>query len=479
MFKRKEIISAFDIEGNLIKLAQVGIGDTEKLLYRLDSRRAELDTPDSLAKALRSLVSDYKISTSRVIVSLPRYKVTVKTLKLPSLEPREIEDMVTLQAARQLPFTPDKIISGYKIIRKDISGYSDVMVALAHRNIVDNILSIFKEAGLDIERLTLSSEALGLWYLQRLKEDEKKSCICLADIGSTVLEILIIKEGNLDFTRSISFSLSEKINEKIVDELKRSLFTYNKNYPGTEITKLILTGKRSVINKEALILKKDVALPMVYIDALKSYPRKEETALPNEGILLNESFASVLSLGFNYENLEINLIPQEVRLTRISKLIRESLMMSIVLLLSIFIGMGGIVTKKFIDKKRYLTSINRSLEKTKPKVEELTRLREITQIIKSQIEITGSGIDILRELYSKIPPEISLSILDYEDSRFCLLRGTAQKLSDVFKFISILEESIYFENVKVRYATKRVVRNKELTDFEIICQLAQTNTDIK
>jgi hypothetical protein len=132
-----------------------------------------------------------------------------------------------------------------------------------------------------------------------------------------------------------------------------------------------------------------------------------------------------------------------------------------------------VLAKNFVDKKRHLSAINRRLEEARPKADMLTRLKEVTSVITKQLRSKGSSIDILRELYGKMPPEITLTIFDYEEGRSCLLRGAAQKLSDVFGFISILEESVYFENVKVRYATKRTTGSREYTDFEIICQLTE------
>jgi len=473
VFRKQEIISVFDIEGNSVKLAQVAVEDTRRFLCRLTLQRTKGEKPDELIKAVRKLAGDHKVAGTRVIVNLPRHKVTVKNFKLPSVNPIEIENMVTLQATKQLPFSPDKIISGYKILRKDKNGYSDILAVLVQRNTVENLIKIFSKAGLTIERLALGSEAISLWYAKRQREDEKRSSVLLADIGRTTLDIQVVREGILDFTRAVSFASTANIEERMFDEIKKSIFTYKKSSPGYEITKLVLAGRRSVIKREASILKDRLGLPMVYIDAIKTLQKSEFATLPDKRDLELESFTSASSLAFYYDNLETNLIPKEIRLKRISKMAKESLAMSGVLLLSILLGIAGIATKNYIDKKLILTTINEKLKETKPKVENLTKLKGVTGAIKEQLNLTGSSIDIIRELYSKIPPEISLTILDYEDGGSCLVRGTSQKLSDVFKFISTLEDSSYFENVKVRYATKRFVKKKEFTDFEIICKLSE------
>jgi Tfp pilus assembly PilM family ATPase len=450
-FKKRESVTVFDIEDDRIKLGLVNIDDNRRTLSRLISIKIREKAPAGLTKAIRKIVSDYKLADSHVIVNIQRYRVTVKSIKLPSTNPAEIESMVGLQAAKQLPFSPEKIIFSYRVLGRDARGYSDVMMALLHRDAVEKILKVFDQAGLGVERLALSSEGLNLWYTGRQKPEEKSACICLIDIGMSFLELQVIRNGGLDFTRSISFSSPEDMEKRVLDEIKKSFFTFRKSSHGLKIDKLVLTGRRSVLEKEAPLLKKDLGLPMVYVDPVKQWPRSEDAILPSTKEFSSESFAAVAALGFNYDKLQTDFIPQEIRLKKLSKVARENLLISATLLLCILLGTGGIFTKNYIDKRRYLASIQR-------------RLR--------QLDFKGSGIDVLRELYSNMPSEISLSIFDYEDGRSCLLRGTSQKLSDVFKFISLLEDSAYFENVKVRYATKRVVGKKELTDFEVICQLA-------
>ena len=98
-------------------------------------------------------------------------------------------------------------------------------------------------------------------------------------------------------------------------------------------------------------------------------------------------------------------------------------------------------------------------------------------IIKKQLDMRGTSVDVIRELYRLIPANISLTIFDFEENKSCTLRGTSDELSNVFAFITILENSQYFENVTVRYATKRAVKRKTLTDFEIVCRLAEDLED--
>lgn len=475
MFKKRQIISVFEIDQRRIKLAQIQVGDKEKSLSKLATFEVRSDDESLIVKAIKKIALDYKVAGTRVIVSVQRHKVTVKKLTLPSTNPAEIDSMVSLQAAKQLPFSPEKIISGYRILGKDKKGYSSVMMALVHTDVVDKIVGLFDSAGLEIERLALSSEALSVWQGERRAEMGKDPCLCLVDIGRSSVEIQITKAGELDFTRSVVFSQSESMPERIQDEVRKSLYTFKKTAQGQDVKKLVLTGRWSLVKKEGPALKKGLGLPTVFIDSIKQWPKGADCQLPSRPQLEGDSFTSLIASGFYSDNLDINLIPQEMRLGRMSKIAKDNLIITATLALCIILGVTGIITKDFIEKNRYLSTVKKRLKESKPRVERLAKYKEMTDIIKRQTNIKGSSIDILRELYGAVPSNINLAILDYRDGDSCLLRGTADKLSEALKFVSLLEESAYFENVEVRYATKRAIGKRDLTDFEIICNLSKVD----
>jgi Tfp pilus assembly PilM family ATPase len=470
-FKSKEVVNVFDIEGKQIKLAQVVVDDGKPSISKLVAVNAKDSGQAAVAGALRRLSTDFKMAGTPVIVNIQRYNVTVKNIKLPSTNPSEIDKMVTLQAAKQLPFSPDKIISSYRILDRDDNGYSNIMMTLVHRDIVGKMLALFSAAGLEVEKLALGSEALSLWCLEKIVRARPKTRTCLIDVGHQFLELQVLGEGKIIFSRAINFSSPRDARAKIVDEVKRSLLTFKKISSGAAIDKLIITGRRSVIDEQAPILKRELGLSMAFVDAVKQSPRRRDAVIPKAELLSALSFSAVIATALYYNSMQVNFVPLEIRSSRISKMIKESLLITTTLCLCILIGIGGILLKNYLVKKARLAEITAKLKESEPKVKRLARLKMSADIIKRQLDLKGSSIDILRELYSKIPPQITLTIFDYEDKRSCLLRGTANQLSDVFTFNSTLEDSEYFENVKVRYATKRAVGSQEMTDFEIICQL--------
>ena len=77
------------------------------------------------------------------------------------------------------------------------------------------------------------------------------------------------------------------------------------------------------------------------------------------------------------------------------------------------------------------------------------------------------AVDVFTEACGITPAGMSLSTLDFESGKSLTVRGTAPALGDVLRYVTILENSPYFEGVKVKYANKRMSENKEIADFEI------------
>ena len=46
-------------------------------------------------------------------------------------------------------------------------------------------------------------------------------------------------------------------------------------------------------------------------------------------------------------------------------------------------------------------------------------------------------------------------------------------MSDIFKLSAALEESSSFKNIELNYAAQKKIRGVELTNFQLVCSLAE------
>ena len=168
---------------------------------------------------------------------------------------------------------------------------------------------------------------------------------------------------------------------------------------------------------------------------------------------------------------DINLLPADIRQKRGQKSRRKDVILTIALSSLVFVLISTIFLKKMYERERYLDYLNSRIQKTTPLATQVKTMKEGIQIIRDQLNEEGSSLDILYELYRILPKEISLTVFNFDKDRLVTLKGTSSAMSNVFKLITILEKSTYFENVEIKYATRRKVRGKEITDFLIHCSL--------
>jgi len=74
-------------------------------------------------------------------------------------------------------------------------------------------------------------------------------------------------------------------------------------------------------------------------------------------------------------------------------------------------------------------------------------------------------------LQKMLPDEISVKYVNVDEEHKVVLKGEAQELSEIFKFVGVLEKNSFFKDVKTKSTRKRKVQDKEITDFELFFSL--------
>ena len=110
-----------------------------------------------------------------------------------------------------------------------------------------------------------------------------------------------------------------------------------------------------------------------------------------------------------------------------------------------------------------------------PEVAAAKKMAKDIGIVRQVMARKPLAIDIISEIYGITPAGVSLNMIDFESGKSLTARGSAPTLSDVFKYVTLLENSPYFESVKVKYANKRASERGEIADFEITA----TPTELK
>ncbi|MFA5143370.1 MAG: pilus assembly protein PilM [Candidatus Omnitrophota bacterium] len=448
-----------------IKIAEIAVLRDRKEVVRLVKRPV---AQDKAAADIKSIFDSLNISHRQVYLNIPRHLVTVRFLKLPSTDAEEIRKMARIESLKHVPYGDEDIVSGCRIIERLPDGYSKVLIAVTQAETVRKELEILKAAGITVDAAALGSETLLLWYLA-CGAAGADSTDLIVNVGAGHIDIDIIEGEKLVFTRGVQYPAARPIStEKIIDQINLSMAAYRKE-SANPIVKIILTGVTSGTSELKTILGARIKIPVEIIDQMKNVTQQEGAALE----LAEASFAELLGLELKYDAAGINLLPapvqEEQRLDLVKRNMTAALVVSALIIAIIF----GTILKKLYDKVIYISYVDSELAKISPQVKQAKKMVKEMDIITAKIAERPLAIDIVTEVFKITPPGVTLTMMEYESNKAVSLRGTAPSLSDIFQFVTTLERSAYFDNVKVKYANKRAGQGVNIADFEITCPVAK------
>lgn len=466
---KKSIFICQAAEGMLKAVRYTLSGGNKPEIAEVENLALPLDADDKkVSQGLTGLLKKLSGESSQFIVSLPRSSVTSRYIKVPAQNPHEIEKIVSLQAARYLPYPSNELNSGFEIIQTDAQGYSQVNLVIAHKDAIEKYLKASKEAKARSASIILSS--YGILNLYNYCVPEGKDPVIILDIDFNQAELVVAGQGKLFFSRSFKITKTNLNWEKgLVEEINKSRDAYlkevAKEFPGKIV--VLTQGTNSAGLAETLR-----KLSKWQVEEL---PFLEKIKVPQE--LLSKisgfeySFASLIGLGLSEFPEYLNIIPAELKEAgkKIS-LRKEHLRLAISIAGVVLIFALGMI-RSLENKEEYLKRMKVELNKISKESRSLEEIEKRFQILEGYSKKRLSSLDILYELHKRLPEQIFLISLVYEDGNDLIIHGQAPELNFVFDFVSTLQKSEILKsfNIKVRYATKKKTQAGEIVDFEIAC----------
>lgn len=471
-------ILAIELDDYILKIIQARTTAKGWLVEKFGTQDISGKSSDDIVVTLKDILHKLKIKKSNSILVMPRSLVTVRYLQLPTTNPDELDSMIDMQVVRQIPYTREEMVFDYHITGITEEGFTKVLLAIVHRDIVSKYLRILEKAGITPYSVELDSLAIMELFNFLISKDTKLSAgekpVVLLNIDYANTNILVLQKGAPIFTRSVSIGNMQLCGKtpppagkdwvtEWVGEINRSISAIEREQ-AVPVEKILIIG-----NYNSQIIP-DIAAKLGFPSSSLDLGKYLEGE-PVFGEKLNISISDLLGAIKEGANTLVNLIPQEIRDSRINKEKHRSLGVSILLIAGIIGALGLTLNKKIQDRKMYMESLEKRLQETSPAAKELEVKKDRLELIKKQLSVSGSSLDILRELYGIIPQKTSLNVFIYDDAEGVTIKGASPAMSEVFDLIPKLENSPYFENVINRYATQRKIRGQELTEFHIDCSI--------
>lgn len=444
------------------------LGGNKPELLGLEAEVVSSATDDKeLIQKLRQILKKLGYNNNRLLVALPRQRVTSRYLKVPTQIPKELDGIVSLQAARYLPYPANELITAYQVTSFDKEGCSEVNLVIVHKDIIEYYLNILR--GLNIRNFRIIMSSYGLSNLYSYIAPEEHTPRMVVEAVSGYIEVAVVLDDRLLFSRGFKIAQNlENWQNLFIEEINRTKNAYSKEILNKTIEKVIIFTSLTTLRDNLELLSRQINLPVEIISYWDKITAKEpllKSALDKDG-----SFAVLIGLGLKALPNSLNLEPAALKEIN-KKISRQKEALRLILFsLSIFLIFASAVARSLENKAIYLKQLKIESEKLEKEAKPLAEMENKIKFMAERLYSTPSTLDIIYELHQAASKQISLINFTYEKDKQILLRGQASELNAVNDFVLQLEKSPVFKdfNIKLRYATYRKTMQGEIVDFEII-----------
>jgi len=264
--------------------------DIEALEYiEYDTSADGTVPPGEPSRALERLVADHpEIKKERVVVALAGHQSFSRFLKLPTLDRRQVDQMVHFEAQQQIPFPIADVVWDYAVIERDYEPGDEIEVGLfaIKREIVYAFLADLKLAGIEPDVLTIAPVALYNFARWDMELPEGKAALLL-DIGSDHTDLVLI-DSDRYWVRNLALNghdLTKAIQAKFgipfaeAEKKKREAATAKDNKKIFQATELVLKDFTGEIHRSIGFYKAQNKGRTIQI--LKAWLLGDGSKLPN------------------------------------------------------------------------------------------------------------------------------------------------------------------------------------------------------
>jgi type IV pilus assembly protein PilM len=471
-----------------------------------------------LKKALAGI--DTKGAKVVAVVNCPQ--TCTRKIIAPHMPKKELVEAVRWEAKNAIPFSVDDALMDFEILDEvSDKGVKKLVVAVAAapRATVGRLLSLCAKAGVELSAMIPVS--LGLQNLIAVSPEKQKETVAVIEMGASITELNIYREGHLafsrklpvagsDITKSMTSTLmssqgkvqltmeeAEKIKkeygipegqatelvdgkispgqilslvrpcvEQLAAEIERSFNFYREESHGGKVGKIILFGGGAGLKRLVESLRHELETAVEVGDAFAdiNVSTRAEAGGKDVSSRLDLAVGAALNQGD-----KINLLPVEVK--EKTRRFIENISLEV-------IGVGVIVSLVlvYVGARVQLYGLNKKIEALKleqriaaPQLDVLRADMVIGEILQDK----PYWEDVFKEISHVIPPEIYLTNMKMENDVVHLEgdihqgeRGAQAVLSG---FMLTLEEGI-FRDVSL-VTTQKKEDNPDVSEFQITCKV--------
>jgi len=178
---------------------------------------------------ISEMLGELKLKSGRVNYAIAAQSVFTRFVKLPTVDPDKIDQIVHFEAQQNVPFPIEEVVWDYQLVASKDENKIEVVLVAIKADLLDELNGAVQDAGLTTGIVDVAPMAL--YNAFRYNYADVHGCALLIDIGARTTNLIFV-EPNKVFSRSIPIggttftaNITREFNEPFgaAEERKRSV----------------------------------------------------------------------------------------------------------------------------------------------------------------------------------------------------------------------------------------------------------------
>src|ERR1700683_4662019 len=197
--------------GGALTLLQFGIAELG-LDPNKEEERGKFITP-----TLSKLFKEHRIKSREVLLSISGQSVFMRFVKLPPVDPAQVEQVVKFEAQQNVPFPIDEVTWDYQMMSTRTSGNeAEAVIVAIKKEVIEAEVEAVEKAGVTVKQVDGAPFALLNPY--RYSEPQTEDCTLIIDMGARSTNLVFV-EKNSFWIRNVPIA-GNQISQSICNEMQ-------------------------------------------------------------------------------------------------------------------------------------------------------------------------------------------------------------------------------------------------------------------
>jgi len=419
----------------------------------------EVQDHSAVSDAIERLWQNGKFQSKTVVVGIAGLRAITRELDLPWVPDEDVDSAVRFQSEEVIPFPPDKTILSAQVLADntapDGTRTRRVLVAAAHRDLVDGVVAAAEKAGLIVEGVDLVSSALVRALGDPSVAAERPEAIVSIGAGLTV--VVVHQHGRPQFVRTIGTGgnaataagagaldlplvdaegLKRRLGEaspqvqsaesavqpaiaELVGEIRNSV-QYFATLPGrVPIARVLLTGGGARLRGLVKELRSQVRIPVEHVSPLARLDLSRIDLDPEQAASIDPVLATPIGLALPEPNPSVkkfNLVPPEVTQRAFERNVARKTFVAAGVVVLLLVAGSAFRFLQVHDSENRVSNLKSSVAQLNAQIPTFDKVVAITnelRVAKGEVsQISAKAVDwsaVVAQLQQRIPAGLAVT----------------------------------------------------------------------